>query len=88
MYIKYIYICLYIYKYVYIYIYICEFPLVYLDVPGFSPSLAEFCQSSNYITIPRTFLWKCFELVDLQIQTRSNLIKQVFMLKTCWLRRV
>ena len=45
----------------YIYIY-CELPLVYLDVPGFSPSLAEFCQSSNYITIPRTFLWKCFEL--------------------------
>ena len=37
-------------------------------VPGFRPSLAEFCQSPTMITVPRTFLWKCFEVLDLQLQ--------------------
>jgi len=37
-------------------------------LPGFTPTLAEFCQSPTTITVPRTFLWKCFELLDLQIQ--------------------
>ena len=37
-------------------------------LPGFQPSLAEFCQSRTTITVPRPFLWKCFELLDLQIQ--------------------
>ena len=37
-------------------------------LPGFRPSLHEFCQSQTSITVPRPFLWKCFELLDLQIQ--------------------
>ena len=37
-------------------------------VPGFKPSLSEFCQSPTMITVPRTFLWKCFEVLDLQLQ--------------------
>ena len=37
-------------------------------LPGFRPSTAEYCQSPTAITVPRTFLWKCFELLDLQIQ--------------------
>ena len=37
-------------------------------LPGFRPSLDQFCQSSTVISVPRTFLWKCFELLDLQIQ--------------------
>ena len=37
-------------------------------LPGFRPSLDEFCQSSTVISVPRTFLWKCFEILDLQIQ--------------------
>ena len=37
-------------------------------LPGFHPTLSEFCQSSTTITVPRTFLWRCFELLDLQIQ--------------------
>jgi len=37
-------------------------------VPGFRPSLTEFCQSPTVITVPRTFLWKCFEVLDLQLQ--------------------
>ena len=37
-------------------------------LPGFRPALEEYCQSSTVITVPRTFLWKCFELLDLQLQ--------------------
>ena len=37
-------------------------------LPGFHPTLSEFCQSTTTITVPRTFLWRCFELLDLQIQ--------------------
>ena len=37
-------------------------------LPGFHPTLNEYCQTSTMITVPRTFLWKCFELLDLQIQ--------------------
>ena len=37
-------------------------------LPGFRPSLGEYCQSPTTITVPRTFLWKCFELLDLQVQ--------------------
>ena len=37
-------------------------------LPGFHPSLTEFCQSPTTITVPRTFLWRCFELLDLQVQ--------------------
>ena len=37
-------------------------------LPGFNPPLEEFCQSQTSITVPRPFLWKCFELLDLQIQ--------------------
>ena len=37
-------------------------------LPGFRPSLGEYCQSLTTITVPRTFLWKCFELLDLQVQ--------------------
>ena len=37
-------------------------------VPSFRPSLTEFCQSPTMITVPRTFLWKCFEVLDLQLQ--------------------
>ena len=37
-------------------------------LPGFRPSLEEYCQSPTMITVPRTFLWKCFELLDLQLQ--------------------
>ena len=37
-------------------------------VPGFRPSLTEFGQSPTMITVPRTFLWKCFEVLDLQLQ--------------------
>ena len=37
-------------------------------LPGFHPSLEEFCQSRTTITVPRPFLWKCFELLDLQTQ--------------------
>ena len=37
-------------------------------LPGFRPALDEYCQSSTVITVPRTFLWKCFELLDLQLQ--------------------
>ena len=35
---------------------------------GFRPSLDEYCQSPTMITVPRTFLWKCFEVLDLQLQ--------------------
>ena len=37
-------------------------------LPGFHPNLSEFCQSATTITVPQTFLWRCFELLDLQIQ--------------------
>ena len=37
-------------------------------LPGFHPTLSDFCQSTTTITVPRTFLWRCFELLDLQIQ--------------------
>ena len=37
-------------------------------LPGFHPSLEEFCQSRTTITVPRPFLWKCFDLLDLQTQ--------------------
>ena len=37
-------------------------------LPGFRPSLDEYCQSPTMITVPRTFLWKCFEVLDLQLQ--------------------
>ena len=37
-------------------------------LPGFRPSLEEYCQSPTMITVPRTFLWKCFEFLDLQLQ--------------------
>ena len=37
-------------------------------LPGFRPALEEYCQSSTVITVPRTFLWKCLELLDLQLQ--------------------
>ena len=37
-------------------------------LPGFHPSLEDFCQSRTTITVPRPFLWKCFELLDLQTQ--------------------
>ena len=34
-------------------------------IPAF---LEEYCQSPTMITVPRTFLWKCFEFLDLQLQ--------------------
>ena len=37
-------------------------------LPGFNPNLDEYCQTPTGITVPRTFLWKCFEFLDLQIQ--------------------
>ena len=37
-------------------------------LPGFKPALDEYGQTPAMITVPRTFLWKCFELLDLQLQ--------------------
>ena len=44
-------------------------------LPGFRPALEEYCQSSTVITVPRTFLWKCFELLDLQLQQQHLITK-------------
>ena len=44
-------------------------------LPGFSPVLTDFCQSATTITVPRTFLWKCFELLDLQIQQQHTIMR-------------
>ena len=43
-------------------------------LPGFQPTLSEFCQSHTMISVPRTFLWKCFELLDLRYN--SNILLQ------------
>ena len=47
----YVYVCMYVYVYVCMYVYVCcEFPLVYLDFPGFSHLLLS---SASRLTTSR-----------------------------------